>query len=181
MPVTLRTSDGQERSYDRHLGDLASAGLIPCFRCGVCCERWQPLITREEAETIAAHLGLPTEEFLSRYARPYPLREQAYIIGRNEKGCLFLRHDGGLAACAIHEFKPLACRDWQAALSRQECQEGLRRMGAAKPFLLPAEIYPQGENAPSLARAARQGGWSSFRGVETLSRAYGSVYVHLWI
>jgi len=140
VPTTLLTIDGQERHFDSQLGDLTTAGVIPCFRCGVCCQRWQPLITRQEAEAIAAHLGLPTEQFLSRYARPYPLQEDTHILRHNETGCAFLRYDGGLAACAIHQFKPLACRAWQAALGRKECREGLQRMARQRVLLYLSDL-----------------------------------------
>lgn len=106
----------------------APPDAIPCFRCGVCCERWQPLVTRQEAERIASYLGLPTQEFLERYARPYPLQEDTHILRNNGQACVFLRYDDGLATCTIHEVRPQPCRDWQASLSRKECREGLQRM-----------------------------------------------------
>lgn len=128
--IRLQAGD-ERRSYDEALGRFTDEEAIPCFRCGVCCERWQPLIGLAEIERLAAQLGLVIDDFLARYARPYPFAEQTYQLReRPEGGCIFLTDDGDRAGCAVHAARPQACRDWDASLLRKECRDGLQRLPA---------------------------------------------------
>lgn len=143
-----------ERSFDAGLGRFTEDETIPCFRCGVCCRRWQPLIGPAEAERLARYLGLAVEPFLARYARPYPLDEQHQLLAR-DGGCIFLRFEGGRASCAVHEARPQACRDWDASLSRRECLDGLRALGASGAPLAPVALY-DGTDAEAFVRHLRR-------------------------
>src|SRR5207237_9457141 len=94
---------GEERSYDTQLGRFTDAETIPCFRCGVCCRRWQPLLSRLEAGRLASFLGLATAELLDRYTRPYPLDDDAFMLNERDGGCVFLRFDpAGRAEGTVH-------------------------------------------------------------------------------
>jgi hypothetical protein len=121
-----------QRSYDAALGRFTDDEAVPCYRCGVCCERWQPLVGPAEAARLAAQLDLALPDFLARYARPYPFAEETYQLReRPEGGCVFLTNDyAGRSGCAVHEARPQACRDWDASLLRRECRDGLQRLPA---------------------------------------------------
>jgi Fe-S-cluster containining protein len=134
--------DGRTRTFDatRDAFD-GGVGAIPCFRCGVCCERWSPLVDRGEAARIAGALGLPIDEFLSEYSDVYPLQEDTHILRHTERGCVFLRYeDDGLATCSIHDVRPEACRAFEASLERRECRDGLGRTGGSALITL-EELY----------------------------------------
>ena len=135
MPGYLRTLDGHKHQVRE------TRPPIECFRCGICCTRYQPPVTPEEAETIAKGLGLSTEDFLSEYAQ---LTNVGYLLRHSEKGCVFLswEEDGTRANCRIHPFRPEACRNWIASLSRVECRKGLTRLKAKGRIMLARELYP---------------------------------------
>ena len=130
--IRLRAGDVQH-SYDEALGRFTDDEVIPCYRCGVCCERWQPLIGPVETARLAAYLGLATADFLERYARPYPFAEETYQLReRPEGGCIFLTSDpDGRSGCNVHPARPQPCRDWDASLLRKECRDGLERLPAS--------------------------------------------------
>ena len=123
MRIRLKAGPA-ERSYDAQLGRFTDPETVPCFRCGVCCQRWQPLIGQVEADRLARFLGLSTPEFLQTYARPYPF-DDAFQLNEANGACVFLRWQDGKAACCVHEARPQACRDWDASLKRKECLDGL--------------------------------------------------------
>ncbi|HLZ68586.1 MAG TPA: YkgJ family cysteine cluster protein [Dehalococcoidia bacterium] len=154
MRIILHAAESQ-RSFDTGLGRFTDEEAIPCFRCGVCCRRWQPLIGRDEAERLASFLGLPLQAFLAGYARPYPLAEERYQLLEREGGCTFLREEDGRAGCAVHEARPQACRDWDASLSRRECLDGLRKLGDGRD---PVAVLPlfDGPEAPAFVRHLRR-------------------------
>ncbi len=130
---------------------------IDCFRCGICCQRYQPPVTDNEIKSISRRLGLTPDEFISRCTRRAPIKE-GYLIRNTGRGCIFLAADvGGLTRCAIHAIRPRACRKWQAGLSRPECREGLARLKTKGKLLNPEDIY-------SSKAALKKLGWaSSFR------------------
>lgn len=115
---------------------------IECFRCGVCCVRYRPKVTKLEMKRIARKLGISTAEFFSKYVRVVPTKD-GYILQSSVDGCLFLHNEekGIRAACSIHSVRPKACRDWVPSLSRPECKEGLGRLKVGGGLLLPDEVY----------------------------------------
>jgi Fe-S-cluster containining protein len=123
MSDYLKTPDGDEHP----VGDKRTP--IECFRCGVCCIRYQPQLAPDEVETIARGLGLSKADFLARYAQ---FTNVGYLIRRSEEGCVFLtwEEDGVKSTCTIHPFRPKSCRSWAASLSRVECREGLASLKA---------------------------------------------------
>ena len=138
MSGYLKTMDGDEH----HVGEAEVS--IECFRCGVCCLRYQPQLSPDEIETIAGELGLSPSDFLARYAQ---FTNVGYLIRQSERGCVFLtwEEDGTRANCNIHPFRPESCRSWTASLSRDECREGLARLKANNKIMLARELYSSRE------------------------------------
>jgi Fe-S-cluster containining protein len=98
---------------------------LQCFRCGECCRRYQVLLEKGEAESLAEYLGLKLPELKELYTDTrWPGRDK-YLLRQGETGCPFLRQQGREFLCAVHEIKPQSCRDWTPGLDRRECREGL--------------------------------------------------------
>ena len=140
--VLLHTVDGEQVQYDPKLGGLDPWEAIPCLRCGVCCSRWQAPCSRKEMSLIADSTGISLSTFIRRYTRKYPYKRGEFLLNHNEKGCVFLSYENGIAACEIHDIRPAACRNWIPSLSHSECRQGLRQRG--DDLLLPSELYPEG-------------------------------------
>lgn len=101
---------------------------LECFRCGVCCIKYQVPLNSSEAQSIADYLGLPLETFLDRFAdRRWP--GQGSLLCHLDGACAFLDYapNSQLNNCRIQPVKPAACRDWQQGLNPPECREGLAR------------------------------------------------------
>ena len=136
------------------LGDGLSE--IECFRCGVCCARYRPKVTLREIERIARKLRMSKEAFSTTYVRAVPTKD-AYILQNAADTCPFLLRGrkGVEATCAIHSFRPKACRNWTPSLSRPECREGLAKLKDGSGLLLPNDIYKSDKNIERLAAAIR--------------------------
>jgi len=100
---------------------------IVCFRCGVCCTRYQPQLSFVEAKRIADALGLSLDEFRDRYVDESWPGPDTFLIDHHNGACVFLEHiqSSGLARCLIYPVRPSSCKEWVPSLHRQECQEGL--------------------------------------------------------
>lgn len=114
---------------------------MPCFRCGVCCTKYEVYLSLIEGRRIADELGLSWDEFLYRYVSQNSSNPESFILRRNEKACVFLENVGNsnTSRCLIHPFKPSACREWNPSLYRRDCQEGLTKYWGltVSPFGLP--------------------------------------------
>jgi len=107
-----------------------------CQRCGACCATYRVSFHVEEVDDmpggrVPAGLVEPAGSQLVR------MRGTASCPSR----CVALRgHIGEAVSCAIHEFRPSACRDFAplAAVGRgdEACNEARRRHGL--PSLSPA-------------------------------------------
>jgi len=115
---------------------------IPCFRCGICCTRYQPPLTTEDIENIASALGISLSQCISRYTRKASIKE-GYLLKHTKKGCLFLAWDAdGKARCTIYSSRPKACREWTPSLAKPECLEGLAKLKAEGQITLLEELFP---------------------------------------
>jgi Fe-S-cluster containining protein len=111
----------------REPGDPDTSAPIECFQCGVCCIKWQPLLSPAELREMAADLGLTLRTFSRRYTRPYPLRRGwRQLVTGETGGCVFLKADAGRYLCSVYDLRPQVCRDWKAGLDKKECLEGMR-------------------------------------------------------
>ncbi len=120
-----RTVDGEEHP----IGGAETP--LECFRCGICCTRYQPPLLPEEVESIAAGLGMSATDFLSRYGQ---LTNVGYLLRQEQDHCVFLvREDEARYSCSIYPHRPIACRNWPASLSRRECRDGLARPNINRP------------------------------------------------
>ena len=106
---------------------VASKVTISCFRCGVCCTRYQPPVSLTEAQSIAGVLGISLDDFLGKYIDDSWPGSEYCLIDAYDDACVFLERGEGsrVASCRIHPVRPQACREWAPGLSRKECQQGL--------------------------------------------------------
>ena len=100
---------------------------IPCFRCGVCCTRYQVRLSLVEARQIADELGFAWDEWLDRYVDQSWPGADSLLLRQYKGACIFLEHVEGsnMTRCLIQPFKPSSCREWKPSLYRRECREGL--------------------------------------------------------
>jgi Fe-S-cluster containining protein len=107
---------------------IPEAAEIGCIRCGVCCRKYQPFLSLEEARIVADKLGASWESFQEQYADPRWPGEQIILIRHQNGACPFLHTENGSgqALCIIHRFKPACCREWECRMDRADCREGLK-------------------------------------------------------
>ena len=133
--ATIKTIDGKEIT-------VAEQTPISCFRCGICCTRYQPPLAPEDIDNIASALGISRAKCISRYAVKVPTKE-GYLLQKTEKGCVFLNWDAdGKARCTIYPSRPKACREWTPSLSKPECLEGLAQLKSRGQIMLLEELCP---------------------------------------
>jgi hypothetical protein len=104
-----------------------------CFRCGVCCRKYQVRIKSAEAQAIAQKLKIRFTEFLREYTDPRWPDSNSFLIRHRNGACIFLDSKTGKkeSRCLVHSCRPQDCRDWVADLDRPECQAGLAKWGLA--------------------------------------------------
>ena len=86
--------------------DTDKGPVFACSQCGECCRGEKGiLVTTEELEAMAGHLGLSPDEFAAQYMVETPLGPQ---IGTRLGTCVL--QEGSI--CRVHPFKPRICRDW---------------------------------------------------------------------
>lgn len=142
--ITRLSAAGSERIFDDEVGRFVEASVIPCHRCGVCCERWQPLVSGAEIERLAAFLGVGEAFLLERFTESYPLDDAVRLIRRQGGVCTFLRYDpDGRSSCSVHPARPEVCRSWTASLDRRECVEGLGRFGGSAELIPIHAVYSE--------------------------------------
>jgi len=100
---------------------------ILCFRCGVCCTRYQVRLSLVEARQIADEFGFDWDEWLDRYVDQRWPGTDSFLLRHCNGACVFLERieTRDVTRCLIHSFKPSACREWTPSLYRRDCQEGL--------------------------------------------------------
>ncbi len=104
---------------------------LPCFRCGVCCRKYQVRLAPGEIAVIARVLKITEAEFIKKYTDPRWPDENSYLIAHQDGACAFLKTEsnGKTTSCIIHSHRPQDCRDWTPGLSRPECRRGLADWG----------------------------------------------------
>jgi len=114
---------------ERAGGIMQRETAITCFRCGICCVKYNPRITVAEAENIAGALGISLEEFQDGYVDGSWFEPGYFLLESHDGPCIFLEQGQGdkIASCLIHPVRPQVCRDWEAGWHRRECREGLSR------------------------------------------------------
>ena len=101
---------------------------MQCFRCGICCARYQVQLSMAEAEHIASGLGLPLKEFIDRYADPRWPGTDSILLRHQNGACVYLEQTTDKETrCLIHHLKPSICREFSANLTQKVCWEGLAR------------------------------------------------------
>jgi hypothetical protein len=108
-----------------------SSGLntcpMECIRCGVCCAKHHAIVSLDEVQQIASHLGISVGEWVKLYSEPRWHSQNNYLIRHVNSACIFLRFVGEMSYCEIQSVKPSCCYDWIPCLGNKECREGLRK------------------------------------------------------
>lgn len=98
-------------------GKTSSAGdtqLIRCRQCGRCCRLFDVVVDYSERQRIACFLNLSLSGLSACFRRDlYTWNPFAALIRRRgffHRRCPFLKKEGKLYICAIHEIRPGVCR-----------------------------------------------------------------------
>ena len=107
---------------------------FPCLRCGVCCSKYQALLTRGDEQQIADGLTISRDEFLDRYTDHRWGGTESFILRHQDGACVFLSHveNSRMTYCSINPLKPSDCKAWAPNPCKPECQEGLRNQGTPR-------------------------------------------------
>lgn len=95
-----------------------------CQRCGNCC-RWpgDVIVTEEEVEAIAGHVGLPVDEFIQEHTRISANRKHLSLIEKADGSCAYLE---GKNVCSLQSVKPAQCKGfpnvWRFEGWREMCE-----------------------------------------------------------
>ncbi len=103
------------------------ASLMPCRRCGVCCQRHQAYVRPEELQRITAFLGITVDDWEKLYDDSRWEYANYRLIRHVDGACAFLKYDKALATCAIYAVRPACCAAWQPGPGKKECQEGMKK------------------------------------------------------
>jgi len=123
---------------------------IPCFRCGICCTRYQAPLAAEDIDNITSALGISRSRFVSKYAVKVPIKE-GYLLKHTRKGCVFLAWDeDGKARCTVYPSRPKACREWTPSLAKPECLEGLAGLKSRGQIMMLEELFSSNEGKKEL-------------------------------
>jgi len=108
-----------------------SRDILPCFRCGACCTKYQVCVKTSEAIEIANKLGLDLKTFQQQFTDPRWPGVDNFLIRHQNGACIFLDRSNKdkLTGCRIHAFRPEDCRAWTPDLDRRECRQGLKDWG----------------------------------------------------
>ena len=103
--------------------------MSPCRSCGACCASFRVSFSRHEVDDLPG--GSVPEALVEPVGRDLVCMRGT---GASPYRCVALRGVIGQAvSCAIHEFRPVACREFAplAALGRGDdaCDEARRRHG----------------------------------------------------
>jgi Fe-S-cluster containining protein len=106
--------------------------LFECFRCGICCTKFQAIVRFDEMQKIATYLGISVDEWVKQYSDPKWFSYRNFLIKHVDSACVFLRYENDLSTCTIYPARPACCSDWIASEEQKECQEGLKKLANLK-------------------------------------------------
>jgi Fe-S-cluster containining protein len=100
---------------------------MQCFRCGVCCVKYQAYLTLREAKRIARSMGEPWASWRAKYTDPRWPGSESLLLSHQNGACVLLKRgtDDNITRCLIHDVEPSACSGWRAGWDKRECREGL--------------------------------------------------------
>jgi hypothetical protein len=107
---------------------------FPCLRCGVCCSKYQALLSGTEVQQVADGLLISQDEFVDRYTDHRWGGTKSFLLRHQDGACIFLlrEENSEITSCSIDPFKPSDCRAWIPDPGRPECQHGLRKQVAPR-------------------------------------------------
>ena len=110
-----------------------------CRRSGNCCAVPGGFVRvrSDEAQEIAAHLGISVEAFTRRYVQQDGERLKDGLGGR----CVFLQ-DGETTGCSIYPARPRKCREWPYWPEALEDEALMRQILRTCPGVERAEDLP---------------------------------------
>lgn len=114
-----------ERSI--RMTDMDIPARFRCRQCGACCRQVGYVhLTDDDIDKLAQHLGIPVEEFTTRYTRLSENRAGLALNEESDHACIFLSTDN---QCMMQAVKPRQCRDfpqgWTFEGFHEECPEAL--------------------------------------------------------
>lgn len=130
---TRLASAAFEDSYRFFQPPSVDTGETECNKCGLCCYKGMPYLTREEIEALSEQLRLTRNELFTSYLKVSPAhtRDTWYVLTRrhNQDGgteltraeswdktspCVFFAQDGS-ARCELHDTgaKPGVCASFK--------------------------------------------------------------------
>ena len=89
---------------------MGETSPFQCVRCGTCC-RWPGYVrvTAAEVERIAAHLGVPLEQFIAEQTMLTADRRGLSLREGADGACAFLTADN---RCRLQAVKPRQCQEF---------------------------------------------------------------------
>ena len=79
--------------------------IVDCTRCANCCKTMDIKVRPADAERIAGHFGMATDEFVEKYLATDDEGDCTF----RQKPCPFLGQDN---LCSIYEVRPTDCREY---------------------------------------------------------------------
>lgn len=127
--------------FDRVDPATGQAGLrFSCTMCGNCCSGPPGYVsfTVEEAEAMAARIGVTFERFMDEYTHDTPAgRSLREVAGAHGLDCVFLDRTTmpGKAICGVYEDRPSQCRTWPFWEGNLGSESDWKRAGKTCPGL----------------------------------------------
>lgn len=121
-----------------------------CTACGKCCAGAPGTVfmNRAEADRIARHLQLETDDFLRQYAYPYKHGHSLREVGENY-ACIFFKDN----RCTVYEVRPTQCRTYPFWSENVRSEMAWRKTGKACPGTGQGRLFTREEILARLAEA----------------------------